>query len=189
MLSRFCEHAGADLAASVTLRQFSHVTIDPLCNKREPNQFLSDSSVMNLLETILSDHYAIWWFEGLLGFLVICGVLPILRWFLQRALTLAVIGALILTNKKGRAGLGSISTVSATLSLKHADAFWGYLVAVYGVFWVVVFTIPLEVETAKHYRIILSVLNVVAALYLCFINGWFRTKGIRLIERLRNLPD
>jgi hypothetical protein len=142
---------------------------------------------MNLLN-ILSDRCTIWWMvEGPLLFLIIYPVLP--TGFLQKAFTLAMLPVQRLVGKSETTGVGSVSSASATLSVKRGDISWGYLAAVYGGFSAVVFAIPLAVESAKPYRIILSVLNLSAALYLCFFNGWFRNKVIGLIGRTRNRPD
>jgi len=142
---------------------------------------------MNLLE-IFSDRYALWWMvEGPLLLLVIYAVLP--TGLLLKLFDSAIISVQRPFGGQEAGGIRSVSSVSATLSVTRGDVSWGYVGAFYGGFSAAVFAIPLAVESAKHYRIILSVINLMAALYLCFFNGWFRGKVIGLIGRARNEPD
>jgi hypothetical protein len=137
---------------------------------------------------IFNDRYTIWWLvEGPLLLLAVFAVWP--TGLLRRVFALAMVPVRRLISKDGTVGIGSVSSVSATLSVKRGDVSWGYRAAFYGGFSAVVFAIPLAVESAKPYRIILSVLNLAAALYLCFFNGRFRNKVIGLIGRTRNWPD
>lgn len=90
-----------------------------------------------------------------------------------------------------RAGISSISTISAsaTLSVTRGEQSWKYVGQFYLAFSAVVFAIPMFVESAKPYRIILSLANLTAALYLCFRNKWFRRTIIGLFGRTMNAPD
>jgi hypothetical protein len=113
--------------------------------------------------------------EGPLFLLVIYAVLPIKM--LQKLFD------------RRRAGISSISTISATLSVTRGEQSWKYVGQFYLAFSAVVFAIPMFVESAKPYRIILSLANLTAALYLCFRNKWFRRTIIGLFGRTMNAPD
>ena len=132
---------------------------------------------MNLSE-VFSDRYILWWMlEGPLFLLVIYAVFPIK--VLQKLFD------------RRRAGISSISTISAsaTLSVTRGEQSWKYVGQFYLAFSAVVFAIPMFVESAKPYRIILSLANLTAALYLCFRNKWFRRTIIGLFGRTMNAPD
>jgi hypothetical protein len=138
---------------------------------------------MSLLE-IFADRYTIWWLvEGPLLLLVIYAAFP--SGLMRRLIDAAVTPVQRLLGGGRTVGMSA----SIELSVKRGDVSWGYLATVYGGFSAVVFAIPLAVESAKPYRIVLSVLNLAAALYLCFFNGWFRNKVIGMIGRARNRPD
>ncbi|MGA7872571.1 MAG: hypothetical protein WCA22_16920 [Candidatus Binatus sp.] len=140
------------------------------------------------LSEVLSDRYTIWWMvEGPLLLLVIYAALP--SGFLRKLFDSAISSVQRLFGGQEVAGIRSVSSLSATLSVTRGEVSWGYVGAFYGGFSAAVFSIPLFVEPAKPYRIILSVLNLAAALYLCFFNGWFRNKVIGLIGGTRNRPD
>jgi len=74
-----------------------------------------------------------------------------------------------------------------SLSIKRGELSLGYLYAFYGAFFSVVFFIPLA-ASAQH-RVLLSVLNSCAAVYLCFFNSWSRNLIISLIVRATNMVE
>ena len=143
---------------------------------------------MNPLE-IFNDRYTLWWMvEGPLLLLVIYAAFP--AGLPRKLFDLAMKSLQRPFGRKEVGGIRSVSSLSATLSVKRGAEYWSYVERFYGgLSSLFVFSIPLFVESAKPYRIILSILNLSAALYLCFFNGWLRNKVIGLIGRTRNRPD
>lgn len=140
------------------------------------------------MSEIFTDRYTLWWMvEVPLLLLVVYAAIP--AGFLRKIFDLAMSSVQKLFGGQEVAGIESVSSVSATLSVSRGEVSWGYVGAFYGGFSAVVFAIPLAVESAKPYRIILSVLNLTVAVYLCFFNGSFRNKVIGLIGRTRDRPD
>jgi hypothetical protein len=69
--------------------------------------------------------------------------------------------------------------------VKRSDNSLSYFYLFYTAFSVIVFWLPLTVESAKSYRIVLSLFNLSATIYLCFFNAWFRNLIIGLVNRVR----
>ena len=76
---------------------------------------------------------------------------------------------------------------SVQREVKRGNLSLSYLNAFYGASSIVLFWIPLE--TAGSYRIIFSILNLVAVLYLCFYSDWSRNQIIRLISIVQEKPE
>lgn len=138
---------------------------------------------MASLFAAFTDRYALWWVVEIPLFLfVLYAVFETkLRAFLQDKCI-----ALI---RKFRASSGAAVHASATAKVKRGRESWEHLGAAYGGLVAVFFSIPLFVEAAKPYRVVLSILNLLAVLYLCFFNGWSKNTIIRLMIRTRDRFD
>jgi hypothetical protein len=75
------------------------------------------------------------------------------------------------------------------LSLTRGPGSWKKFGIAYGVSSVLILQLINSSETFVGHKVLLSLFNIAALFYLCFLNGWFRNKIIGWIDRWEKTPE
>jgi len=77
----------------------------------------------------------------------------------------------------------------ARLSLTRGPASWKKFGVAYGFGSVLILQLINSSEAFVGHKVLLSLVNLAALFYLCFLNGWFRNKIIGMIDRWEKKPE
>ncbi len=96
-------------------------------------------------------------------------------WLLQGALLVLVLYAwwkeLVANNRRRE----------AFAVVKRGEESWAWFPLAYGIASAVILQLINGAEAGKNYKVIISLADMVALLYLSFFNGWFRNKIIQFV--------
>lgn len=82
-----------------------------------------------------------------------------------------------------------VSRRGSGLVVKRGQEGWAYFGLVYGIVSLILIEIINSSSALMEYKVILILLNLSIALYLCFFNSWFRNKIVGFIERSKNKAE
>jgi hypothetical protein len=79
--------------------------------------------------------------------------------------------------------------VSVSATVKRGEKSWNYFHFAYALLVVVFVEAINTTEACKGYKTVVTILDLASLLYLCFFNGWFRNKIIRVINSSQQMEE
>ncbi len=82
-----------------------------------------------------------------------------------------------------------VSSRGSGLVVKRGQESWAYFGLVNGIVSLILIEIINSSSALTEYKVILILLNLSIALYLCFFNSWFRNQIVGFIERSKSKAE